>query len=442
MKRFLAVFIVCVLIFSFGSVFATDTASTDDIQDSIESMFNSDTASDDVVYLDDYSQYLDVLNGISYQDEYREVYEQNIKDEVSEYTSIQRTKVYKAKVLEAGEVQATYVPYSYDGLVYKTSYQPLSIKILEGPYQDKVFSDFTYILTCDTYENIKLPTVNKGDTINVVITQDEEGNLTATSSSYDAPVVRWQWIFTLLIITIIVVVIYAGKKGIKSLVALALVADLILAVAAPSIMNGINIIFLVSVMILLTSLVIAVLKLGVKPEAFVAILSALIVTFIMTIVINGFDALANMCGITYEATYLMEYILPTVTSSGDIVTKVDFHAFHVAITVLILFLGTILVTCETAKIYEKNKKSKTVLKDTADDMRGYLADKILLIAGVLLVLMIPKYMLLLANKCALVEIINSEIMITDISRILFTIISVSIAVPVTALLGKFTEDDK
>ena len=212
-------------------------------------------------------------------------------------------------------------------------------------------------------------------------------------------------------------------------------------VAAPAIINGINIAFLVSVIVLLTSLSIAVLKLGVKQNAFVAILSTLIVTLIMTIMIYGFDAVTNLCGITYESTYLMEYIMPKVTSSGEIINAVDFHGFSIAITVLILFLGTILVACETVKIYQKNRNSRTVFQDTIDGMKEYLADKITLIAGILIVLIIPKYILLVVNKCALVEIVNSEIMITDLSRILFTIIALSIVVPVTTLLGKFVDDE-
>lgn len=450
MKKTLFCIMICILNFSFGSVLANDSVITDTLPAEVTGenyMNNAELGTygiydeDNTIYLDDYSQYTDILNDMDYQNDYKQVYEENVRQEVQDYNTTDRTKVYHAKVVEAGEPETTYVPYSYYGQVYKTSYQPLSIKILEGPYKDKEFSNFNYILTCDTYGNITLPPAKKGDTINVVITQDEEGNLLANASSYDAPLVRWQWAVVLLGITLLLIVIYAGKKGLKSLIILVLLADLILIVAAPAIINGINIAFLVSVIVLLTSLSIAVLKLGVKQNAFVAILSTLIVTLIMTIVIYGFDAVTNLCGITYESTYLMEYIMPKVTSSGEIINAVDFHGFSIAITVLILFLGTILVACETVKIYQKNRNSRTVFQDTIDGMKEYLADKITLIAGILIVLIIPKYILLVVNKCALVEIVNSEIMITDLSRILFTIIALSIVVPVTTLLGKFVDDE-
>ena len=53
-----------------------------------------------------------------------------------------------------------------------------------------------------------------------------------------------------------------------------------------------------------------------------------------------------------------------------------------------------------------NKDSETVYKDTVEMMKEYLADKVVLFAGILLVLVIPKYMLLLANKCSLSELVN------------------------------------
>lgn len=427
-KFWISIF-ACILVISCGIVFASEIPSDVD-----------DTEDDNIVYLDDYSQYLDVLNDMDYQGELKAEYEEGLKNEIASYSTIERTKVYKAKVTEASKPQVYYGQSSY-GQIYKTSYQPLSIVILEGPYKDKEFEDFNYILTCDSYDNIQLSAVGKGDTINVAVVDDGEGNVTATSSSFDSSVVRWPWVLVIMIIAIIFLAIYAGNKGLKALVVLVLLVDLIIFVGAPSIINGINLAFLATVIIAFTSLVIGVLNLGVKQEAFVAIVSSLIVTFVIFLIIYGFGSIMKLCGITYEATYLMEYILPAVTSSGEIINNVDFNAFSIAITVLIIHLEIILITCETVKAYKMNKDSETVYKDTVEMMKEYLADKVVLFAGILLVLVIPKYMLLLANKCSLAELVNSEILITDISRILFGIIALSLAVPVTAILGKFADED-
>ena len=105
--------IACILVFSFVVVSASEDSSYDIV-----------SGDGNTVYLDDYSQYLDVLNDIDYQGELKEEYEENLKNEINSYTTIERTKVYKAKVTKADNPQVYYGQSNY-GQIYKTSYQEL-----------------------------------------------------------------------------------------------------------------------------------------------------------------------------------------------------------------------------------------------------------------------------------------------------------------------------
>lgn len=439
MKKFLAFMwvslIICMAMLSAGSVLASgiDSEATSEVVPEV-------TTDDNTIYLDDYSQYQALISGMDQQEENRKAYEEKVKEDIEEYESASRTKVYKAKVVEAGEKEVDYSTYGYYGYYYKTSYQPLKIELLEEPYKGEQIDDFNYILTCDSYENIKLPMVKKGDVINVVVTQMEDGELYAAPASYDAPAVRWQWVIFLMILTIIIMLIYAGKHGAKALIIFVLFADLMIIVGANSVISGVNIAFLIAVISMLTALVYAVLKLGNRAEAYVAILSSLIVTFVIALLILGFDSISKLCGITYEATYLMEYIMPRLTSTGEIVQTVDFHAFSIGITSLVAFAVSIVVSCEVVKVYEKNKNSRNALQDTADEIKEYLADKMMLVGMILLVLIVPKYLILLANKYSFAEIINSEILISEISRALFAVIAIALTAPITALLSRFVAE--
>lgn len=432
MKKLISCLVACMVVFSLGTVLATEVSGSVDSADNFQ-------PNDNAIYLDDYSQYEDLMNQMDDQAVAKNAYEESVKQDIEDYKTAKRTPVYRAKVVEASEPQVNYSSYGYYGYYYKTNYQPLTIEVIEGPYQGKVFDDFNYILTCDTYGNIKIPAAQKGDIINVVIT-DEEGTQTAAPASYDAPVVRWQWVVFLLILTGIITLIYAGKQGAKSFVIFALIADLILVVASSAIVGGINIAFLVTVIVLLTALAYAVLKLGNRAEAYVAILTTLVVTFAIALLAFGFDSIARMCGITYEATYLMEYIMPTLTAEEEIVPTVDFHGLSIGIIALLAFVASLVTSCEVVKVYEKHQKSPEALKETAEEMKEPVATKMMFAFMILIVLILPKCLILLTNKYSFAEIINSEILISEGSRVLFTIMAIALSSPIAALLCKFIGD--
>lgn len=433
MKKFLSVLFTFILVFSSVNCFATDVDS--DSGDHLHTWY--DDYSGDTEYLEDYSDYEDLINSMDEQEYYKSSYEQMITETVENYNNATREKLYKAKVLEATEPETYYGYYQY---LYKSVYQVLKIEILDGPYKGEVVEDVNYILTGDTYGNIQLPKLKTGMTINVSVTEDDSGTVYAYSSSIDSPVVRWGWIAALIVLALILVCIYVGKPGMKMLVPILLVVDLIIMVVVPLMFSGTNMMLLLGVVVLLSTITICVLNLGIRAKTFVAILATLIMTFVLVLAMYGFDNLAYMSGITYEITSFVESILPRVVNS-EVETAMDLHAMNIVMTALMAFFAFAPIVCKTIDVYDKKKNEEKSVLNTVEEMKEFVADKIATIVPILFTLVIPKYMILIINKCSLNEIINSEVLGSDIVRILFILITIAIAAPLTAGVGKLLIDD-
>lgn len=430
MKKILTVFLTVLLTFSCTYSFASEVTSGDD-----------NSGDNNTVYLNDYSEYQDIIQDMDGQAEYKELFNQMVTDTIEAYKEAERNKVYRAKVLEASEVLTEYGQYPsyYEESYYKVSYQNLKIKILDEPYKDKEVEDVMYLLTCDTYENIKMPSVKEGTIINVNISE-QDGEVYPSSASYDVAVQRWPAALILILITVALIIIYTNKHSAKVLVPIILLFDLVMLVVTPLLVQGTSVVWIVSLVLLLSTITICALKLGVNEKAVSAFLSTAIILIFMTFIVNIFDFVSYMCGITYEATYIMEYIMPKFVD-GEIVSTLNFHALSIGITVLMCIFATIGIVCKTVEVYNENKKSKEAFKLVSQKMAEYTSEHILLIVSVLLIPFIYKYSLLLINKCSFVEIINSEVLITEISRILFIIISILVAVPITYIVSKFISND-
>lgn len=435
MKKFLSVFFTFLLVFSSVSCFATDVASDSGEADHVHTWY--DDYSGDTEYLEDYSDYQDLISSMDEQEQYKSLYEQMITETVQNYNSAEREKIYKAKVLEATKPETYYGYYQY---LYRSVYQILKVEIMDGPYKGEVVEDVNYILTGDTYGNIQLPQVKKGMSINVSVTEGEDGTVYAYSSSIDSPVVRWGWIFALIIFALILVGVLVGKTGMKMLVPILLLVDLIIMVVVPLMFSGTNMMLLLGVVVLLSTITICVLNLGIRIKTFVAILVTLIITFILVLAMYAFDSLAYMSGITYEITSFVESILPRVVNS-EVETAMDLHAMNIVITALMAFFAFTPIVCKTIDLYDKKKNEDKCVSNTMGEMKEYVADKIATVVPILFTLIIPKYMILIINKCSLNEIINSEVLGSDIVRILFILITVCVAAPITACAGKLLIDD-
>lgn len=391
-------------------------ASSANIKEYVE--YSSGEKDDGSIYLDSYEDYEKILKNVDEQELYKTAYEQMIKEQIESFRKSTRTQTVKARVLETKSVEEYYSNDSSGS--YKIKYQPLKVQILEGEYAGQTV-EVSYILTADTYENIKVPSVRENQNINVIL-QESNGELYAYATTIDAAVDRSGYVITLSIITIFILLVSLGKSGLKVLAPLALLADLAILVFAPSILAGKSILWLAIITSILYIFVTAVLKNGLKSKIIPAILTSILVTLVLTVLLAVFGNIANLCGITYEITSMIE-VFPNGT--------IDFYILYLSSFILMSAITTIDVACEEIKIYEENgnKNAKKMLKE-------YTANKIPAVIGILLVMIIPKYIYIFMSKYGFAEIINSEMLLTDIIRILFLTIAITITKEVSEIMRK------
>lgn len=410
MKKFL-ILLISVFIMMNSSILATNQY--------IE--YSSGEQDDGSIYLNTYEEYMDAIGEVDDQKLYKEEYEYMIQNAILSYDLSERVNVVKAKVITA-EKEKEY--YSHDGYsAYKIKYQPITVQILEGEEKGKTY-EVSYILTADTYENLKIKPVKVNQTINVII-QDEE----AYATTVDASINRLGVTIFMILITIIFIAIYLGKSGFKMLPQMILFADLILIIFVPELHEGRSILWLTIVTSLLYMIVESAIKVGVNTKMVATIFTNIAVILLTTLSLYWVGDIANFSGITYEIVSIIE-AFPRGT--------IDFYMLYISSFILMNVILVSDISCQTINLYEKETEKNAKVK-----IKEYVADKLPLIFGILLIMIIPKYLYAIIAHYTIEELQNSEMLTTDIIRILFLIISATLTTQVAAYAKKmFVEDEE
>lgn len=388
--------------------------------------YSSGEVDDGSIYLDSYEDYLNAIGGTDEQKTYEEEYKNMILESINYFDAQKPENIIKAKVI-SGDETAEYYDYDTYG-IYKIKYQPLNVEILEGKHKGEMF-DTTYVLTVDSYENIEVKEVRKGQKINVVLQEDEEtGEVYVYSTTIDASVDRIGYLIALVIITLVLVGIYLGKEGIKILPQLILLADIILLIFVPEMIEGRSIIWMTIISIASYIIVNTTIKVGLNAKTFPAILATGVVLLLTIIGLIVFNNVSTLSGIIYEITTIIQNF-PKGT--------IDFNILNLAIYILMATIVISDISCKVINIYSDSEKEKTRRK-----IKEYVSEKILTISAVLFITIIPKYLYMLVAKYSYVELINSEMLINEIARILFLIISMLLTSEITIILKKMLVEEK
>lgn len=382
--------------------------------------YSSGEKDDGSIYLDTYEDYLNAIGEVDDQKLYKQEYEYMIQNAIMSYDLSERVDTVKAKVLSVDKEKEYY---SNDGYsAYKIKYQPITVQILEGEQKGKTY-DVSYILTADTYENLKIKPVKENQTINVII-QGEE----AYATTVDAAVNRFGTVIFLILFTILFVAIYIGKNGFKILPQMILLADLILLIFVPELLEGRSILWLTIITSLLYMIVESVIKVGINTKMVATIFTNIAVILITTLVLYWASDIANFSGITYEIVSIVE-TFPKGT--------IDFYMLYISSFILMSVIVVSDISCQTVNLYANEAEKNAKIK-----VKEYVASKLPLIFGILLIMIIPKYLYTLIAQYTFEELINSEMLTTDIVRILFLIISATLTTQVAAYAKKMFVDDE
>lgn len=413
MKKFIAFLIMLMFVFSFATVFATGTATG---------------KSDDVIYLNSFEEYQQLIQSMDGSNEAKVGYITQMLESIIYNVP---TPTYKAKVVSAGEVVTDFTGDDLEGYQMYV-YQDMNLLIMEGEYAGQEFEGCAYPLKVDSYYNMKIPQIKAGDTLYVCMYDDGE-TVYPYIQYIDSGTTKIGFTFLLLLIAIAMILVYTGKHGAKILVPIVLLVDLLFVVFADFVLNYIGVWTAIVGIILLTAIAFFALKLGVNSKLANGVISLTIILVVMSILIYGFDAVANIAGLSYEASQLVEKVAPMIV--GDQITPaINFHDLSVGITVLLMAVVLIPIIVKTIETLENNNA------EAREELKKYLAEKILFVVGIMLVMTVQKYMLVYMNVGRVEQLLNSEILTIEVARIMFVVIAMALSTTITEMVSKFLDD--
>lgn len=448
MKRFLKILLVFVVCLS-TICFATDT----DVADNQ----NEVSTGNDSVTVEDPDDANDIYNGLSTQSEYKEYYREYLAYSREQDANTTVTETVKAKVIDVEPVKSEYGMDYY--MPYKRTYQPIVIEILEGEFAGEKLETAFYLVP-DTYENTRIKEVKVGDRIFVTVAENED-KLVAYMISYDSSVSRVWGIGLAVLIACVLVVLIGKEKGIKTLLLVLLIADLVFVITIPEFTKTNNIITLESgddgfpteeeidedttitilqvddagsptkveiakksnntfliilIDIVLVAFVNLINKLGLGKRTIQGFVITLCMIIFTALLAFGIMNIAKLNGNTFEAVSVAENIINK---------NIDFNALYM---LSILMIATILISNIVSEMLSD--------EENIERIKIILEKQVNIVVVFAIMLLMPKVLALAVYKYTLREMMNSEMIGLEIARIAVLVISTMITLPITSYVIK------
>ncbi len=429
MKVLSKVLAVIFLFSAFSSVcFAEEGVGTRN-DDAVQTIPSS-SASGEQVYINNYDDYVNVLNEDDSQapmteeemnEELKGYYEEYQKYLSDYYNNYERTVINKARVIEAKPSKEEYQLNYQDYSVSKFVIQPLEVEVIDGDHSGEILN-IDYVLTADSLNNIILSEVKKDDIVLITITEKDDGTISGAIANSWAAVERVNKVFVIGILLVIVLLIYGGKKGFStSLIAiLSLIFAVIIIPTFAYEGNGILVVGIFEILCLIFT--ICAVHLGLNRNSFKAmVVSALMtaVSFGLIVFING---LLRVVGVTFEHAAIAENV---------ILRNIDFIHLYYIIT---LVISSAFITNTTAMAVKKiERESSREYEEKVQNAREVLPSNIIPLFVTTLTLYIPNHLLLLTNKFGELEINNSETLLSEIIRVVTIAFCMTLIVPIVSL---------
>ena len=444
MKRFFGVLFVAVL------VLCSVCFALEDV----------DVSSDASYSLDDYDDFYNAYNDSNTQAELQEYYREYLAYSREQDAKSEPSVTYRAKVVDVGETKTAYGMDYYTP--YRIDYQQVKAEVLEGEYKGKVF-DVQYILTSDTYANLKIPEVHVGDKIFVSIELDDDGVLTANTSGYDNRVSRFGTVMLVLLAAAILIVVVARTKGLKAVLLAALVIDLVFVVTLPQVLKDNKVVtleksdsnfptlqeidddlsisildvdgdgmptrvevvkkshalpWLILLDVLLISGVCLINHLGLSKKTVYAFGVTAAVLVFTALLAFGVNVITEMNGNSFEA----------ITAAENIINKnIDFGGLYM---LSVLVVASVIVPSIVAKVL-------TAASD--EEVSDFLAGQVGVIVALSVVLLLPKVITLSIFKYSVRDLMNSEMLLGEFARMLVLLIAAGVTLPAAKLIAKREE---
>ncbi|NMA83001.1 MAG: YibE/F family protein [Epulopiscium sp.] len=358
-----------------------------------------------------------------------------LAEEVQDYESYENYEDYqnqpepiyiKGKVISILEDVNEVIPTSGEDMVLRI--QTIRVKGITAPYKGELFTAENVIHSDMAYNYV----VRERDQVVLYLEQDEAGVVTA---AYVAEPVRDRYLTYLSLVFIFLLIVIGRTKGVKAVITLALTIWSIIKILLPGILQGYNPVLLS----ILISIVITIVTLwvvsGWNRKTLTAIIGTTAGVLIAGIIAWWIGHRASLTGLNTSEAQMLLYI-----PQGG---KFDFKGILFA-GIILGALGAVMdVSMSIASsLYEiKSTNPSLTQKDlirsgmnVGKDVMGTMSNTLILAytGGAIHVML-----LFLAYEYSLLEIMNLDMIATEIVRALSGSIGLLCAIPLTTVVGAF-----
>ena len=448
MKKFNLLFLIMTLIISIFSIsFATDVE--DDTMylytnESGELIQSDEYEYEDAELIEDLEDYENIYNDSIAQETLKENFEAQRKEMAIKYpTDENNQKFIITDILSDIKTEYSTDYYYY----YIIKYQIVKLRT-----SNNIEKTAVVILSYDVSDNKNIKPLKVGETVYGFIediSSDNE-NYNIVQHGLTEPTIslvsisendRNLGIVLLITLAILLLVLYTGKHGAKVLIPIFVAIDLLFIVLVPEIELGKNVLIISILIALELIILITVLKNGISRKTIIAILSSICVVILVT-TLGLFFANTNAItgrGLIAEENYDMQtnlYYIDNVVKE-----KLDTTMLYISMIIILSSAVSATIASKLTELSEKYAGSKNITNNIIEEAKTIIAEYPMIISIIFLVMALPKYMTIVYNGVTFTQIINSEIIVTDLSLLLFTLISSIIIAPLHAVLSSLFMSD-
>jgi len=345
------------------------------------------------------------------------VFAQEVDDDAKPSEEI----TFQAKVLEV--IRESSVTRE-DGSVAKQ--QNVRLIGLEGHWEDKEFV-YEGIGPVDVFSNVL---VKHGDKVLVSAAKDVDGN----EVFYITDFVRTGWIYFLALIFVFLIIFIGRMRGIKSLLSLIATFVIILGVMLPMILAGKNPLWVSLFGAMLILLAIVYITWGINRQAHIAMISISISLSITSLISILFSYLARLSGTTEEASFLINITKTPIDFQGLLLAGIVIGTLGVLDDVVISQISTVEELLKVNKKLTIKEVYKRGMKVGIDHISSMTNTLFLAYAGASLPLLL---LFKLSSDTSFTEILNHEIIATEIIRTLTGSVGILLAVPISTFIAAY-----
>ncbi|MCD4670992.1 MAG: YibE/F family protein [Actinomycetia bacterium] len=311
--------------------------------------------------------------------------------------------------------------------------QVFKVRITNGPFKGEIIETNNLLETNSIY-NIE---VNEGDQIFILPEFDGEGNII---NSYITETVKDKYLIIITVLFTIILIIIGKFKGVKAAIALAITAVAIVKILLPLILKGHNPILISGALAIAITIITLLIISGINRKTLSTIIGTSTGILIGGTLALLFGKLSNLTGLSSEEARMLAFIPQDISF--------DYRGILFA-GIILASLGAVMDVSMSvsSSMFEIVKADPTIKKNdlisagmnVGRDIIGTMSNTLIL---VYIGSALPLMLLFLAYDISFIEVINKDIIASEIIRALSGSIGLIMAIPVSVYISASMYDRK